>query len=89
MSATGAVLDAEVIYVETEFAESGSGGRACKAGTYDDDVKIALVGGVYKVLVSFVVGPFLSDGTFGNLRVDGVLGLVAGFDVGEFLHDGG
>ncbi len=43
---------------------------AGEAGAYDDDVEVALVGGVYKVLVGFVVGPFLSDRTFRNLRVD-------------------
>ncbi len=86
--AAGAVLYAEVVYVEAHFAECGGCGGACEAGTYDDDVEVALVGGVYKVLVGFVVGPFLSDRTFRNLGVDSVLRQIAGFDVGEVLHDG-
>ncbi len=88
MRAAGAVLNAEVVYVEAHFAECGGGGGACEAGTYDDDVEATLVGGVYKVLVGFVVGPFLSDRTFRNLGVDSVLRQIAGFDVGEVLHDG-
>ncbi len=89
VSAAGAVLDAEVEHVEAHLAESGGGRSAGQAGTYDDDVEVALVGGVDEFLVSLVVGPFLSDRTFGNLRVDRVLGHVAAFDVGEVVHDGG
>ncbi len=65
--AAGAVLDAEVIYVETHFAQRRCCRSTGKAGADDDNVEVALVGGVYKVLMGLVVGPFLSDRTFGNL----------------------
>ncbi len=86
--AARAVLNAEVVYVEAHFAE-GRGCRCpCEAGAHHDDVEVALVGGVHQVLVGFVVGPFLSDGTFRYLGVDGVLRQFARLDVGVVLHDG-
>ena len=87
MSAARAVLYAEIVYVEAHLAKSRSGRCAGEAGTDNDDVEVALVGRVYEVLMSFVVGPFLSDRTFGDFRVNRVLRHVAAFDVGVFVHD--
>ncbi len=86
--AAGAVLYAEVIDIEAHFAERGSCGRTCEAGAHDDDVEVALVGGVDELLVGLVVGPFLRDRTFGNFRVKLILGEFVAFDVGKFRHDG-
>ena len=87
--AAGGILDAEVIYVETHLAEGGGCGGACETRTYHDDVEVALVGGVDEFLVGFIVGPLLSDGTFGDFGVNLELGEFRGFDVRVILHDGG
>ena len=59
------VLDAEVLHLETHFAERCGGACAGKARTYDDNVELTLVLGVNQFLMSLIVGPFFSHGTFG------------------------
>ena len=70
VSAARRVLDAEVKHVEAHLSQSRSGRSAGETGTNDDDVEFALIGGVYEFLVCFIVGPFLSNRTFGDFRVD-------------------
>ena len=61
--ATRAILDAEIEDVKAHLAERGRRGRASQAGAYDDDVELALVGGVDQFLVGLVVGPLLGQQT--------------------------
>ncbi len=89
VGAAGGVLDAEVIYVEAQLAEGRGGGSTRETGADDDYVEVALVGGVHELLVSFVVGPLLSDGTFGYFGVNLVFRELRRFDVGVVLHYGG
>ena len=53
------------------------GGSAGQAGTNHDDVEVAFVGGVHQALMGFIVGPFLSNGAFGNFGIDLILRLIA------------
>ena len=70
--AAGRILDAEVQYVKAHLAQRGGCRCTCQTGTHDDDVEFALIGGVDEFLVSLIVGPFLSDGSLGNLGIDGL-----------------
>ena len=67
MRATGAVLNAEVEHIEAQFGKSRRRRSAGKTGTNHNHVKIALVGGIDKFLMSLVVGPLVSNGAFGHL----------------------
>ena len=60
------VLDAEVDHVEAHLTEGSSSAGTGQTCTYDDDVKLTLVGGVHQFLVSFIVGPFFGQGAFWN-----------------------
>jgi hypothetical protein len=85
--AAGAVLDAEVHHVEPEFAKGRSGRGPGKAGTHHDDVEVTLVGGVYELLMSLIVGPLFSYGTFGDFGIYLKFGELRRFDVGVILHN--
>ncbi len=63
------VLYAEVEDVEAKFTQRGGGRSTGETSTYDDDVEIALVGGIDELLVGLVVCPLLGEGTFGYLGV--------------------
>ena len=67
----GRVLDAEVLHLEAHLTERGGCRSTCQTCTHDDDIKFTLVFGVHQLLVSFIVGPLLSNGTFGNARIKG------------------
>ena len=66
---TGRVLNAEVEYFETHFAQRGGCAGSGQARAHHDDVKTALVGGVYQFLMSFVVGPLLGYRSFRYFRI--------------------
>ena len=87
MRTAGAVLNAEVVDIEAHFAKCGGCRCAGKTCAHDNDVEVALVGGIHQVLVGFIVGPFLSDRTFGNFGVYLIFREVGRFDIGEVLHD--
>ena len=58
VSTTGRILDTEVEYSESHFAQRSGCRCAGKSGTYNDNVKTTFVGRIYKFLVSFIVTPF-------------------------------
>ena len=67
--AAGGILDAEVLHLETHFAERGSGTGTCQTGTNDDNVEFALVLGVNEFLMCFIVAPLFRYRSSGNLRI--------------------
>ena len=69
MSAARAVLDAEVEDVEAHLCEGGGGGSAGKTRPDNDHVKTTLVGWVDELLMSLIVGPFLSDRTLRDFGI--------------------
>ena len=50
----GAVLNAEVVDIEAHFAKCGGCRCAGKTCAHDNDVEVALVGGIHQVLVGFI-----------------------------------
>ena len=77
------VLNAEVEHLEAHLAQCGGGAGASQSGTHHDDVEAALVGGVDEFLVRFIVSPFLSYWSLGDLRVNSRLSNVV---VNVFFH---
>ena len=69
VGAAGRVLDAEDVDTEAQCAEGGGGRGSGEAGADDDDVHLALVGGVHQLLAGLIIGPFLSEGTGGYLGI--------------------
>jgi hypothetical protein len=62
-------LDTEVDNLEAELAQSGSRRTSGQTGTYDDDVEATLIGGIYQLLMRFIISPFFRQGTFGYFRI--------------------
>ena len=69
VGAAGRVLDAEDVDAETQRAEGGGGRGSGEAGADDDDVHLALVGGVHQLLAGLVAGPFFTEGTGGYFGI--------------------
>ena len=69
--AAGRVGDAEDVDVEAQGAERGGGRSTGQAGADDDDVELALVGGVDQLLAGLVVGPFFGQRAGGYFGVEG------------------
>ena len=69
VSATGAILDAEIEHIESHLCQCRSGRSTGETCADHDDVETTLVSGVYKLLMSLVISPFISDGTLGDLGV--------------------
>ena len=67
VGAAGRILKAEAIDVVAEFAEAGGGSGAGEAGAYDDDVVLALVGGIDELELEFVIAPGMLDGAGGGV----------------------
>ena len=63
------VLDAEVLHFEAHFTERSSSTCTSKSSTYDDNIELTFVFGVHQLLVSFIVGPLLGHGAFGDARI--------------------
>ena len=55
--------------MESQRAQRGGGRGTGQAGTHYDDVELALIGGVHQLLRSLVIGPFLTERTFGYLGI--------------------
>ncbi len=69
VGAAGRILDAEYLDIVAEFAErSGCGGTA-EAGSHDDDVELALVGGANDFDGRLVVAPLLREFAGGNFGI--------------------
>lgn len=64
--ATGRVLDAEVLDLESHFAERSRGAGAGQSRAHDDNVELTFVFGVHQFLVRFIVGPLFGHGAFGD-----------------------
>ena len=62
----GRVLDAEVLDLESHFAERSRGAGAGQSRTHDDNVELTFVFGVHQFLVRFIVGPLFGHGAFGD-----------------------
>ncbi len=60
------VLKAEALDVVAELAEGGGGGAAGEAGTDDDEIMPALVGGIDELHLEAGVVPGLFDGSGRN-----------------------
>ena len=60
--AAGRILDAEYLYVISEFTERSGGGSTAQTGSDDDDVELALVCGAYDLDSCLVVAPFFFEG---------------------------
>lgn len=69
VSAAGAVLVAEALYLVPQFAKSGGGGGTSKAGTDDEDGVFALVVGVDKLGFKLILGPFVLNRTGRNFCI--------------------
>ena len=67
VGAARTVLIAEALDVVAEFAEAGGGGAAGKAGTYDDDVVLALVGRIDQLEIELVFVPGLLNRAGGGV----------------------
>ncbi len=67
VSAARAVLVAEALDVVAEFAEAGGGSATGEAGTHDDDVVLALVGGIDELEIELVGVPGLLNRAGGGV----------------------
>ena len=63
---TGGILVAEGLYIISQFGQGGRCGTSGKAGPHHDNVDISLVGGVDKLDVVLMFGPFFGQGTGWN-----------------------
>ena len=69
MGAPGTVVEAEGLNLITELGEGGRGGGACKSGTDDDDLELALVRRADELRVVLERGPLLLNRTIGDFGV--------------------
>ena len=59
MGTTRRVLNAEIKHAESHFTKRSSSRCTRQTCSYDDDIKFALVRGINKLLMSFIVCPLL------------------------------
>ena len=69
VSATGRVLNAEVIYIEAHLGKGSGSTCSSKTCADHDDVELQLVLRVHQTLVSFIFFPFLRHWACRNLRI--------------------